>query len=199
MAAARINIPTVFISGGPMKAGIVDGKKVDLVSVFEGVGKYKAGLIDEQKLKEIEKQGCPTCGSCSGMFTANSMNCLMEAIGIALPGNGSILAVDKERKNLVKVAGQKIIEMVEKNIRPRDLINESSMENAFALDVAMGGSTNTILHALAIANEAGIEFNLKKLNEISERTPYLCKVSPSVPNVHMEDVHKAGGDFGYFE
>ena len=193
MAAARINIPTVFISGGPMKAGIVDGKKVDLVSVFEGVGKYKAGLIDEQKLKEIEKQGCPTCGSCSGMFTANSMNCLMEAIGIALPGNGSILAVDKERKNLVKVAGQKIIEMVEKNIRPRDLINESSMENAFALDVAMGGSTNTILHALAIANEAGIEFNLKKLNEISERTPYLCKVSPSVPNVHMEDVHKAGG------
>ena len=193
MAAARINIPTVFISGGPMKAGIVDGKKVDLVSVFEGVGKYKAGLIDEQKLNEIEKQGCPTCGSCSGMFTANSMNCLMEAIGIALPGNGSILAVDKERKNLVKVAGQKIIEMVEKNIRPRDLINESSMENAFALDVAMGGSTNTILHALAIANEAGIEFNLKKLNEISERTPYLCKVSPSVPNVHMEDVHKAGG------
>ena len=157
------------------------------------MGKYKAGLIDEQKLKEIEKQGCPTCGSCSGMFTANSMNCLMEAIGIALPGNGSILAVDKERKNLVKVAGQKIIEMVEKNIRPRDLINESSMENAFALDVAMGGSTNTILHALAIANEAGIEFNLKKLNEISERTPYLCKVSPSVPNVHMEDVHKAGG------
>ena len=193
MAAARINIPTVFISGGPMKSGIVDGKKVDLVSVFEGVGKYKAGLIDKQKLKEIEKQGCPTCGSCSGMFTANSMNCLMEAIGIALPGNGSILAVDKERKNLVKVAGQKIIEMVEKNIRPRDLINESSMENAFALDVAMGGSTNTILHALAIANEAGIEFNLKKLNEISERTPYLCKVSPSVPNVHMEDVHKAGG------
>ena len=193
MAAARINIPTVFISGGPMKAGIVDGEKVDLVSVFEGVGKYKAGLIDKQKLKEIEKQGCPTCGSCSGMFTANSMNCLMEAIGIALPGNGSILAVDKERKNLVKVAGQKIIEMVEKNIRPRDLINESSMENAFALDVAMGGSTNTILHALAIANEAGIEFNLKKLNEISERTPYLCKVSPSVPNVHMEDVHKAGG------
>ena len=193
MAAARINIPTVFISGGPMKAGIVDGKKVDLVSVLEGVGKYKAGLIDEQKLNEIEKQGCPTCGSCSGMFTANSMNCLMEAIGIALPGNGSILAVDKERKNLVKVAGQKIIEMVEKNIRPRDLINESSMENAFALDVAMGGSTNTILHALAIANEAGVEFNLKKLNEISERTPYLCKVSPSVPNVHMEDVHKAGG------
>jgi len=193
MAAARINIPSVFISGGPMKAGIVDGKKVDLVSVFEGVGKYKAGLINEQKLKEIEKEGCPTCGSCSGMFTANSMNCLMEAIGIALPGNGSILAVDKERKNLVKVAGQKIIEMVEKNIRPRDLINENSMENAFALDVAMGGSTNTILHALAIANEAGIEFNLKKLNEISERTPYLCKVSPSVPNVHMEDVHKAGG------
>ena len=193
MAVARINIPTVFISGGPMKAGEVDGKKVDLVSVFEGVGKVKAGLISKKKLNEIEKQGCPTCGSCSGMFTANSMNCLMEAIGIALPGNGSILAVDKERKKLVKKAGKKILEMVNKGLKPRDIITKKSMENAFALDVAMGGSTNTILHALAIAYEAGLKFNLEELNKISERTPYLCKVSPATPNVHMEDVHNAGG------
>ena len=193
MAAARINIPTVFVSGGPMKAGEVDGEKVDLVSVFEGVGKVKAGIMSESKLKEIEKEGCPTCGSCSGMFTANSMNCLMEAIGIALPGNGSILAVDEKRIQLVKKAGKKVLEMVKKDIKPRDLITKESMKNAFALDVAMGGSTNTILHALAIAHEADIEFKLEELNIISEKTPYLCKVSPAVPNVHMEDVHKAGG------
>ena len=193
MGAARINIPTVFVSGGPMKAGEVDGERVDLVSVFEGVGKVKAGIITEDKLSEIEKNGCPTCGSCSGMFTANSMNCLMEAIGIALPGNGSILAVDKKRIKLVKEAGKRVLEMVEKNIKPRDLITKESMQNAFALDVAMGGSTNTILHALAIAYEADLEFNLEELNLISEKTPYLCKVSPATPNVHMEDVHKAGG------
>ena len=193
MGAARINIPTVFVSGGPMKAGEVDGERVDLVSVFEGVGKVKAGIITEDKLSEIEKNGCPTCGSCSGMFTANSMNCLMEAIGIALPGNGSILAVDKERIKLVEEAGTRVLEMVEKDIKPRDLITIESMKNAFALDVAMGGSTNTILHALAIAYEADLEFNLEELNLISEKTPYLCKVSPATPNVHMEDVHKAGG------
>jgi dihydroxy-acid dehydratase len=193
MGAARINIPTVFISGGPMKAGEVDGQKVDLVSVFEGVGKVKAGIITEDKLNEIEKEGCPTCGSCSGMFTANSMNCLMEAIGIALPGNGSILAVDEKRIQLVEEAGKKILEMVENDIKPRDLITRESMKNAFALDVAMGGSTNTILHALAIAYEADLEFDLEDLNLISEKTPYLCKVSPATPNVHMEDVHKAGG------
>ena len=193
MGAARINIPTVFVSGGPMKAGEVDGERVDLVSVFEGVGKVKAGIITEDKLSEIEKNGCPTCGSCSGMFTANSMNCLMEAIGIALPGNGSILAVDKERIKLVEEAGTRVLEMVEKDIKPRDLITIESMKNAFALDVAMGGSTNTILHALAIAYEANLEFNLEELNLISEKTPYLCKVSPATPNVHMEDVHKAGG------
>ena len=193
MGVARINIPTVFVSGGPMKAGEVDGERVDLVSVFEGVGKVKAGIITEDKLSEIEKNGCPTCGSCSGMFTANSMNCLMEAIGIALPGNGSILAVDKERIKLVEEAGTRVLEMVEKDIKPRDLITIESMKNAFALDVAMGGSTNTILHALAIAYEANLEFNLKELNLISEKTPYLCKVSPATPNVHMEDVHKAGG------
>ena len=193
MGAARINIPTVFVSGGPMKAGEVDGERVDLVSVFEGVGKVKAGIITEDKLSEIEKNGCPTCGSCSGMFTANSMNCLMEAIGIALPGNGSILAVDEERIKLVEKAGARVIEMVEKDITPRDLITKESMKNAFALDVAMGGSTNTILHALAIAYEADLEFDLEELNLISEKTPYLCKVSPATPNVHMEDVHKAGG------
>ena len=193
MGAARINIPTVFVSGGPMKAGEVDGKRVDLVSVFEGVGKVKAGIITEDKLDEIEKNGCPTCGSCSGMFTANSMNCLMEAIGIALPGNGSILAVDEKRINLVEEAGARVLEMVEKDITPRDLITKESMKNAFALDVAMGGSTNTILHALAIAYEADLEFDLEELNLISEKTPYLCKVSPATPNVHMEDVHKAGG------
>ena len=193
MGVARINIPTVFVSGGPMKAGEVDGERVDLVSVFEGVGKVKAGIITEDKLSEIEKNGCPTCGSCSGMFTANSMNCLMEAIGIALPGNGSILAVDKKRIKLVEEAGTRVLEMVEKDIKPRDLITKESMKNAFALDVAMGGSTNTILHALAIAYEADLEFNLEELNLISEKTPYLCKVSPATPNVHMEDVHKAGG------
>ena len=193
MGAARINIPTVFVSGGPMKAGEVDGERVDLVSVFEGVGKVKAGIITEDKLSEIEKNGCPTCGSCSGMFTANSMNCLMEAIGIALPGNGSILAVDEKRIKLVEEAGAKVLEMVEKDITPRDLITKESMKNAFALDVAMGGSTNTILHALAIAYEADLEFDLEELNLISEKTPYLCKVSPATPNVHMEDVHKAGG------
>ena len=193
MGAARINIPTVFVSGGPMKAGEVDGERVDLVSVFEGVGKVKAGIITEDKLSEIEKNGCPTCGSCSGMFTANSMNCLMEAIGIALPGNGSILAVDEERIKLVEEAGERVLEMVEKDITPRDLITKESMKNAFALDVAMGGSTNTILHALAIAYEADLEFDLEELNLISEKTPYLCKVSPATPNVHMEDVHKAGG------
>ena len=193
MGAARINIPTVFVSGGPMKAGEVDGERVDLVSVFEGVGKVKAGLISEDKLSEIEKNGCPTCGSCSGMFTANSMNCLMEAIGIALPGNGSILAIDERRIKLVEEAGKRVLKMVEKDIKPRDLITKESMKNAFALDVAMGGSTNTILHALAIAYEADLEFDLGELNLISEKTPYLCKVSPATPNVHMEDVHKAGG------
>ena len=193
MGAVRINIPTVFVSGGPMKAGEVDGKKVDLISVFEGVGKVEAGIISEQELTEIEKEGCPTCGSCSGMFTANSMNCLMEALGIALPGNGSILAVDKGRLELVKQAGEKILNMVNHDVKPRDIITEDSIRNAFALDMAMGGSTNTVLHTLAIAHEANIDFDLAELNEISKNTPYLCKVSPATPDVHMEDVDRAGG------
>ena len=193
MGAVRINIPTVFVSGGPMKAGEVDGKKVDLISVFEGVGKVEAGIISEQELTEIEKEGCPTCGSCSGMFTANSMNCLMEALGIALPGNGSILAVDEGRLELVKQAGEKILNMVNHDVKPRDIITKESIRNAFALDMAMGGSTNTVLHTLAIAHEANIDFDLLELNEISKNTPYLCKVSPATPDVHMEDVDRAGG------
>ena len=193
MGAVRINIPTVFVSGGPMKAGEVDGKKVDLISVFEGVGKVEAGIISEQELTEIEKEGCPTCGSCSGMFTANSMNCLMEALGIALPGNGSILAVDEGRLELVKQAGEKILNMVNHDVKPRDIITKESIRNAFALDMAMGGSTNTVLHTLAIAHEANIDFDLAELNEISKNTPYLCKVSPATPGVHMEDVDRAGG------
>ncbi len=193
MGAVRINIPTVFVSGGPMKAGEVDGKKVDLISVFEGVSKVEAGIISEQELIEIEKEGCPTCGSCSGMFTANSMNCLMEALGIALPGNGSILAIDEGRLELVKQAGEKILNMVNHDVKPRDIITKESIRNAFALDMAMGGSTNTVLHTLAIANEANIDFDLVELNEISKNTPYLCKVSPATPDVHMEDVDRAGG------
>ena len=193
MAAVRLNIPTIFVSGGPMKAGIVNGQKVDLVSVFEGVGQVKAGLISESSLTELEKEGCPTCGSCSGMFTANSMNCLMEALGIALPGNGSILAVDERRLKLVTKAGKRIVDLIEKNIKPRDLVTNTSLRNAFALDMAMGGSTNTILHTLAIAIEAGLDFDLKELNEIAKKTPYICKVSPATKDVHMEDVDRAGG------
>ena len=193
MAAVRINIPTVFVSGGPMKAGNLDGEKVDLISVFEGVGQVQSGAISEEKLTALEKEGCPTCGSCSGMFTANSMNCLMEALGIALPGNGSILAVDDGRLDLVREAGKRIVDLIDKNIKPRDLVTSESIRNAFALDTAMGGSTNTVLHTLAIAIEAGLEFDLKELNEIAKKTPYICKVSPATKDVHMEDVDRAGG------
>jgi dihydroxy-acid dehydratase len=177
-----------------MKSGRTpDGEKIDLISVFEGVGQFKAGSINEKKLKELEDFACPTCGSCSGMFTANSMNCLMEALGLALPGNGSILAVAPERKELAKNAARQLLYLVEKDIKPRDILNRASFINAFALDMAMGGSTNTILHALAIANEAGIDFDLKILNELSDQIPYICKVSPATKNVHMEDVNRAGG------
>jgi dihydroxy-acid dehydratase len=194
MGAVRVNVPTIFVSGGPMMAGkMPDGEKVDLISVFEGVGKFKSGAIDAKKLKEYEDFGCPTCGSCSGMFTANSMNCLMEALGIALPGNGSILAIDPRRKNLAIAAAKQLMSLVEKDIKPSDILNRNSFLNAFALDMAMGGSTNTILHALAIANEAHIEFELADLNELAGRVPYICKVSPATKNVHMEDVDRAGG------
>ena len=193
MATVRLNIPTIFVSGGPMKAGQLNGQKVDLISVFEGVGQVKTGAISEDDLSELEKEGCPTCGSCSGMFTANSMNCLMEALGIALPGNGSILAVDEGRLELVKEAGTRIVDLVHQNIKPRDIITKETIRNAFTLDMAMGGSTNTVLHTLAIAIEAGIDFDLEELNTLSRKTPYLCKVSPATRDVHMEDVDRAGG------
>ena len=194
MAALRINIPTVFVSGGPMKAGVnKKGEKIDLVSVFEGVGKYKTGKINDEELKDLEENGCPTCGSCSGMFTANSMNCLMEVLGLALPGNGTILATDPSRLDLVKEAGKVIIDLIEKDLKPRDIINNDTILNAFALDMAMGGSTNTVLHMLAAAIEGGLSFDLSELNTLSKKTPYICKVSPATPNVHMEDVLNAGG------
>ena len=194
MAAMRINIPTVFVSGGPMKAGINEkGEKIDLVSVFEGVGKYNSGEITGNELKDLEDNGCPTCGSCSGMFTANSMNCLMEVLGLALPGNGTILATDPSRLDLVREAGKIIIELIEKDLKPRDIVNNDTISNAFALDMAMGGSTNTVLHTIAASIEGELSFDLSKINELSAKTPYLCKVSPATPNVHMEDVLNAGG------
>lgn len=194
MGAIRVNVPTIFISGGPMKAGHTpSGEVVDLISVFEGVGKFSAGQIDEKKLKELENFGCPTCGSCSGMFTANSMNCLMEALGMALPGNGSILAVDPKRHELARQAARQILDVVKSDLKPKDIITRESILNAFALDMAMGGSTNTVLHTLAIAHEAGIDFDLEEINELSKKTPYICKVSPATKNVHMEDVDRAGG------
>lgn len=194
MGAVRVNVPTIFISGGPMKAGkLSNGKSSDLITVFEGVGKYQSGEIGDAELKELEDVSCPTCGSCSGMFTANSMNCLMEAIGIALPGNGTILAIDEGRKKLAEKAAKQIFMLIEKDIKPLDIITNNSIRNAITLDVAMGGSTNTILHTLAIANEAGIEIDLNEINKISENTPNICKVSPARPDIHIEDVEYAGG------
>ena len=194
MAMVRVNIPAIFVSGGPMKVGRTPtGDRVDLISVFEGVGKYKAGAINDKELKELENLGCPTCGSCSGMFTANSMNCLAEALGLALPGNGSILAVDSRRKDLIIKAGEQILTLIEQDLKPKDIVDHGSLFNAFSLDMAMGGSTNTILHTLAIANEAGIKIDLAELNLLASRVPYICKVSPATKNVHMEDVDDAGG------
>ena len=193
MAAVRLNIPTIFVSGGPMAAGKTkDGKTVDLISVFEGVAEFNVDKIDEEQLKELERTGCPGRGSCSGMFTANSMNCLCEAIGMALPGNGTILAVDPKRQELYKAAGKQIVTLIEKDIKPLDIINEKSMDNALALDVAMGGSTNTVLHTLAVASEAGVKYDLERINNISASCPNICKVSPS-SSVHVEDVDAAGG------
>ena len=193
MAAVRLNIPTIFVSGGPMAAGKTsDGKTVDLISIFEGVAEFNAGKIDQAQLKELECTACPAEGSCSGMFTANSMNCLCEAIGMALPGNGTILAVNPKRKRLYRNAGRQIMALIEKDIKPLDIINEKSLDNALVLDMAMGGSTNTILHSLAVANEAGIKYDLDRINNISARCPNICKVSPS-SKVHVEDVDAAGG------
>ena len=207
MATMRVNIPTVFVSGGPMAAGIAEQKaahedlagylqpaagKSDLISVFKGVGELQAGKITEEQLKKLEQTACPTCGSCSGMFTANSMNCLCEALGIALPGNGTILAVSKEREALYDRAARSIVRLVEHDIKPRDIATIEAFDNALMLDVAMGGSTNTILHTLAIAREAGIPYDIKRIDDISRRIPCLCKVSPS-SNYHVQDVHRAGG------
>lgn len=193
MGALRVNIPTIFVSGGPMAAGKTsDGRSISLASVFEGVGAYQSGKIDDSALLELEQYGCPSCGSCSGMFTANSMNCLAEAIGLALPGNGTILAIAEERKDLVKKAARQIMELIEKDIKPRDIVNEKSIDNAFALDMAMGGSTNTVLHTLAIAHEADVDYPLERINQVAERVPHLCKVSPA-SDYHIEDVDRAGG------
>jgi dihydroxy-acid dehydratase len=193
MAALRVNIPTIFISGGPMKAGKTpDGKVVDLTSVFEGVGAYKAGTINEKWLKVLERYACPSCGSCSGLFTANSMNCLLEVLGLALPYNGTALAKSKQRNELAAEAGKLILKLVAKNICPRDLVTQDAIDDAFALDMAMGGSTNTVLHTLAFCNEIGLEYPLSRINQVAEKIPHLAKISPSGP-WHIEDLHKAGG------
>ena len=192
MAAARVNIPTVFVSGGPMLAGRVDGKKTSLSSMFEAVGSYKAGKIDEAQLCVCEENTCPTCGSCSGMYTANSMNCLTEVLGMGLKGNGTIPAVYSARIELAKHAGMKVMELVEKNIRPRDIMTEKAIKNALTADMALGCSTNSMLHLPAIANECGVEFNLDMANEISEKTPNLCHLAPA-GRTYMEDLNEAGG------
>ncbi len=197
MGAMRVNIPTIFASGGPMKAGKTkDGKVVDLISVFEGVAARKQEKMSDEELEELECKGCPSQGSCSGMFTANSMNCLCEAIGLALPGNGTILAIDPARKELWRAAASRAVEMARADgPLPRDIVTQESLDNAFALDMAMGGSTNTVLHTLAIAKEAGVEYSLERINTVSKKCPNICKVSPS-SNYHIEDVHAAGGISG---
>jgi len=192
MAAARIDIPSIIISGGPMLAGTCDSGVCDLSSMFEAVGSYKIGSITEDELRKMELNACPTCGSCSGMFTANTMNCLTEALGIGLPGNGTIPAVYSERIRLAKKAGIKIMELLEKEIKPSDIFTKDAFINAFILDMALGGSTNTILHLKAIANEANVNIDLKEINEISQKVPNLCKLSPS-GKYHIEDLYFAGG------
>ena len=194
MASMRLNIPTIFVSGGPMAAGkSKDGKVADLITIFEGVAKYNNEKISEDDLTDLECTGCPTPGSCSGMFTANSMNCLCEAIGMALPGNGTILAVDPKRQDLYKQAGTRAVAMaMADGPKPLDIVTEKTIDNAFILDMAMGGSTNTVLHTLAVANEAGVEYDLAHINRISLQCPNICKVSPS-SDWHIEDVDAAGG------
>ena len=192
MAALRLNIPAILISGGPMLAGRFKGQAVDLITVFEGVGAVKAGKIGEDELKELSECACPGCGSCAGMFTANSMNCLSEALGMALPGNGTIPAVHAARFRLAKEAGFKIMELVTKQILPRQIATLTAFKNAMAVDMALGCSTNTVLHVPAIAREAGIDLSLDLFNEISVKTPHLCSMSPGGPH-HLEDLDAAGG------
>jgi dihydroxy-acid dehydratase len=193
LAAMRVNVPTIFVSGGAMKAGATpDGETIDLISVFEGVGAFSAGKIDEKRLSILEKFACPSCGSCSGMFTANSMNCLMEVLGLALPFNGSALAKTPEREALAKRAAAQIMTLIERDIKPRDIVTADAIDDAFALDMAMGGSSNTVLHTLALANEAGVDYPLERINAVADKVPHICKVSPA-GKWHMEDVHRAGG------
>jgi len=194
MGALRANIPTIFASGGPMRAGrMPDGKVVDLISVFEAVASFKNGGITADQLEAVETYACPECGSCSGMFTANSMNCLCEALGLALPGNGTVLATDPRRRDLWKQAAVRVVEMAKAaGPKPRSIVTRAAIDNAFALDMAMGGSSNTVLHALAIAHEAGVAYDLARINQISQRCPNVCKVAPSC-QYHMEDVDAAGG------
>ncbi len=198
LAALRVNIPTVFASGGPMLPGKnpVTGKDSDLNTVFEAVAEYKNGKLTAEQLEAIEATSCPGCGSCSGMFTANSMNCLCEVLGLALPGNGTIPAVDPRRKELWKTAARRVVEMAKaEGPLPRDLVDRAAIDNAFALDMAMGGSSNTVLHTLAFAHEAGIDYDLRRIDAISKRTPHVCKVAPSCA-YHMVDVDRAGGISG---
>ncbi len=199
MGALRVNVPTIFVSGGPMAKGYKkDGTPIDLASAFEAVGKHEAGKISDEELLDIECNACPSGGSCSGMFTANSMNTLMEAMGIALPGNGTILAQTSEREALYRSAAKRICEIAKdeatgKKFKLKNILNENAIRNAFAVDMAMGGSSNTVLHMLAIANEADVDFQLKDINEISKKVAHIAKISPSLSTVHMEDINKAGG------
>ncbi len=193
LAAMRVNIPTIFVSGGAMAAGKTpDGQAIDLISVFEGVDAYSAGKIDEKRLTLLERFACPSCGSCSGMFTANSMNCLMEAIGLALPFNGSALAKTPEREELARKAAGQIMKLLDRGLKPRDIVTAEAIDDAFALDMAMGGSTNTVLHTMALANEANVDYPLSRINAVADKVPHICKVSPA-GKWHMEDVHRAGG------
>lgn len=193
MAAMRTNVPAIFCSGGPMKAGVDPrGHQMTLSTMFEAVGAYKAGNLTNDEFQFMEQNACPTCGSCAGMFTANSMNCLLEILGLALPGNGTTLAVSQDRRDLVRQAAFHLMDLVKKQIKPRDIVTKEAIDDAFALDMAMGGSTNTVLHTLAIANEAEIDYNLEDINEIAQRVPYLSKIAPSSA-YSMHDVHEAGG------
>ncbi len=196
MGSLRLNLPAIFISGGPMLSGVLpgdtSGDRVDLSSVFEAVGKAVSGSISEAELTALEDVACPGCGSCSGMFTANTMNCATEALGLGLPGNGTVPAVDTRRLTLARNAGERVLTLLERNIRPRDIVTREALEDAFTVDLALGGSTNSVLHLIAVAHDAGVEFNLQEINRISDRTPNLCHLRP-VGDYHMEDLDRAGG------
>ncbi|WP_278926544.1 dihydroxy-acid dehydratase [Staphylococcus auricularis] len=193
LAAMRTNVPAVFCSGGPMKAGLSSqGKALTLSSMFEAVGAFKDGSMTKEEFLDMEQNACPTCGSCARMFTANSMNCLMEVLGLALPYNGTALAVSEERREMIRKAAFRLVDNIKRDIKPRDIVTREAIDDAFALDMAMGGSTNTVLHTLAIASEAGIDYDLSRINDIAKRTPYLSKIAPS-SSYSMHDVHEAGG------